>query len=29
MRGIKFRALKDDISNCNFMYGQPQQLKEK
>ena len=22
MREIKFRALKDDISNCNFVYGQ-------
>jgi len=21
MREIKFRALKDDISNCNFLYG--------
>ena len=22
MREIKFRALKDDMSNCNFVYGQ-------
>ena len=22
MRIIKFRALKDDMSNCNFVYGE-------
>ena len=22
MREIKFRALKDDMSNCNFVYGE-------